>query len=41
MSRMLPAMLAPFAHFNLPLNELLVLPRIIIDHLADVAPELY
>ena len=38
---MLSAMLAPFTHRNLPLDKLLVFARIIINHLADLATELY
>ena len=41
MSVVFPAMFAPFAHFNIPLNELLVFAGMVIDHLADFATELY
>lgn len=41
MGGMLPAMLAPLAHFYLALNFLLVFAGMIIHHLADFATEPY
>ena len=41
MGGMLSAMLAPFAHFNFALHELLIFAGIVINHLAGLATELY
>lgn len=38
---MLSAVLAPLAHFNLPLNKLFVFAGMVIDHLTDFATEPY
>jgi len=41
MGCVLPTMLAEFAHFNFSLHFLFVFPRIIINHLAGLAFQLY
>jgi len=40
MNRVLPTMLAEFAHFNLPLHLLFIFSRIIINPLASLTAKL-